>query len=562
MITIKQFSGKQVILRYFRFFFILIFLQTASHVKAYADKYPFNYNIDVLHYAFDLVLSDTTDEINGTASISMLFKKEGIKQVRLDLVNKTAERKSKGMEIVSITLNGQALQYSHANNEVFIQLPNPSAQNERLIFIIKYHGVPADGLRIGPTKYGDRSFFSENWPNTARHWLPCVDHPYDKATSEFIIKAPTHYQVISNGLLMEETNLDSTTRLTHWKQSVPVSCWLFVLGVADFAVQYVGEVYGKSIQTWAYAKEREAGFYDFAEPTKQVVEFFSTWVGPYMYEKVANITSTCHGGMETSSAIFYNENLVTGKRTKSVRNVVIHELAHQWFGNAVTESTWNDVWLSEGFATFFTLLFIEHAYGHDEYMQELLTAKKMIFAYHKKDSAYSVISERSPEDGPVTVYDVTYQKGAWVLHMLRHLTGDENFQKAIRSYYTKFVNANATTDDFLHEMEKVSGRDLTVFFDQWLYHSEMLMIKGTWKYDAAKKQVVIKLHQSQQQKYLFDVPVEIGVYKEEHPSPEISVFSMNAKQMEYKIPVNSRPEKVMIDPNTVLLATIDFTEKK
>lgn len=562
MIIIKRISHKRRTLHYTRLIFVSLFLQLANSFAAYADKYPFNHNIDVLHYAFDLVLSDSTDEITGTASITMLFKKEGIKQVRLDLINKTIERKGKGMEIESIMLEGKTLTYSHTNNEVFIQLPNPSSQNSTLIFFIKYHGIPADGLRIGPTKYGDRSFFSENWPNTARHWLPTVDHPYDKATSEFIVKAPVHYQVISNGLLIEETNVNATTRLTHWKQSVPVSCWLFVLGVADFAVQYAGEVYGKSIQSWVYAKEREAGFYDFAEPTKQVIEYFSTYIGPYVYEKVANIASTCHGGMETSSAIFYNENLITGKRTTSIRNVVIHELAHQWFGNAVTETTWDDVWLSEGFATFFTLLFIENTYGHDEYIQELQKAKKMVFAYHEKDPAYAVISERSPEDRPVTVYDITYQKGAWVLHMLRNLTGEENFHKGIGAYYARFMNANATTGDFLQEMEKASGKDLKKFFDQWLYHSQNLVIKGNWKYSSAKKQLVIKLNQIPEKGYVFDVPVEIGIYQQGSLTPEIVTLTMKEEHTEYKIPVNVKPDKIVFDPNTVLLSVVDFSEKK
>ncbi len=135
--------------------------------------------------------------------------------------------------------------------------------------------MPADGLKIGPTKYGDRSFFNENWPNRARHWLPTVDHPYDKATSEFIVTAPVKYKVVSNGLLQEESQINKEFKLTHWKQSVPVSCWLFVLGVAEFAVQQVGEFDGKSIETWVYPKDREAGFHDFANPTKQVLQFYT-----------------------------------------------------------------------------------------------------------------------------------------------------------------------------------------------------------------------------------------------------------------------------------------------
>ena len=135
--------------------------------------------------------------------------------MRLDFVNQTDSLKGEGMVIESVYENDRILNYTHANNELWVFFSKASVANKEAKIIIHYHGIPADGLRIGPTKYGDRSFFNENWPNRARHWLPAIDHPYEKATSEFIVKAPAHYQVISNGLLMEETNLDANTKLTH-----------------------------------------------------------------------------------------------------------------------------------------------------------------------------------------------------------------------------------------------------------------------------------------------------------------------------------------------------------
>jgi len=534
---------------------MLLFLHSARLV--FADKYPRDYSIDVLHYSFDLTLSDQTDEIAGVASITVLFKKDSARQLRLDFANKTAERNGKGMVVDSLLLNGQELHYSHSKDQLLIQLPKGSVKGDVLVFIIKYHGIPDDGLRIGPTKYGDRSFFSENWPNKTRHWLPCIDHPYDKATSEFVVRAPSHYKVISNGLLLEESNLDAATRLTHWKQSVPIACWLYVLGVADLAVQYVGQVDGKSIQTWVYPRDRVAGFYDLATPTKSVVEFFSDYVGPYAYEKVANVQATSHGGMETASAIFYTENLINGKRTEGLRNVVIHELAHQWFGNAVTESTWDDAWLSEGFATFFTLLYIEHAYGHDAYVKGLLNAKKLVYAYYDKGPHWSIVADRTAEDGPVTNI-ITYQKGAWFLHMLRDSIGDEAFQTGIRSYYHDFMNSNATTGDLLQEMGKASGKNLKAFFDQWLYHSEDPELKGNWKYDAAGKKIIVTLDQLPKDNFLFDVPVEIGIYADNVPVPKVFKFRLNTKTAAFEIPADTKPERVVFDPRTVLLARVDF----
>lgn len=538
--------------------FLFIFCMLVA-AKGFADKYPRNYSVDMVHYAFEINLSDNTDEIFGKASITVLFKKKDVMQIRLDLINKTESRKERGMLVESVTKDGEPVSFTHNNDELILKLPVSPLAGEKMVFVINYRGIPAGGLKTGPTKYGDRSFFCENWPNNARHWLPTVDHPYDKATSEFIVKAPSRYKVISNGLLLEESIIDATTKLTHWKQSVPVSCWLFVLGVAEFAVEYVDEFNGKSIQSWVYPKDRAAGFFDFAAPTREVLQFYSDYVGPFVYEKLANIQSpSVGGGMETSSAIFYGENLINGKRDTRLTNVVIHELAHQWFGNAVTESTWDDAWLSEGFATFFTLLYREHAYGHDDYIAGLKNASKAVYKYAEKDSGFSIISDRTAEKETVTSA-ITYQKGAWVLHMLREMIGAGKFKKGIQAYYAKFINANATTDDFINEMEKASGKKLKSFFNQWLYHPDNLKLRGNWTYDEPKKRLLVTLEQTQPGDYLFDVPVEIGIYKTGGDAPQIIKLKLDTRQKIYSIPLRATPGNVVVDPATRLLAQVDIS---
>ncbi|MCA0362514.1 MAG: M1 family peptidase [Bacteroidetes bacterium] len=524
-----------------------------------ADDYPVNKNIDIKHYAFHLTLSDDTDEILGNAKVSILFKKAGIQSFRLDLINKTTDRQCKGMQIDSIKAGNIPVLFSHQNDEIIINLPSPSVANTELEFSIKYHGIPFDGLKIGPTRNGDRSFFCENWPNKARHWLPTYDHPSDKATSEFIVVAPSHYKVVSNGLLMEESDLGNNTKLTHWKQSVPVSCWLTVLGVADFAVKYVDRFEGKTVETWVYSKDREAGFYDFDEPTKKVLELFSSYVGPFAYEKLANIQSVnSGGGMETSSAIFYSDKLINGKRDVRLRNVVIHELAHQWFGNCVTESTWDDAWLSEGFATFFTMLFIEKEYGKEEFDKEVIKSKESVFKMAKKMPDFSIVSPRTAEKEDVTS-GLTYQKGAWILYMLRDMIGENNFKKGIQSYYAKFFNGSATTDDFRIEMEKASGKDLKTFFKQWLFQPINPFINGTWNFDEKSKKLTIQL--SQIQDFTYSLPIEIAYYTKGNSKPTILKMNLTKKQQIQTFNLNAIPEKVEFDPRNVLLSENVFVKK-
>ena len=536
---------------------IILFLILCSEAS-FADTYPRNFAIDILHYAFDLTFSDHTDELKGIASITLQCKQKNVKQIRLDLINQADKWKGKGMQVQSVYFNNTPLNFTHKNDELLIQLNESPEIDQPITVVISYSGIPAGGMKIQPTKFGDRSFMCENWPNNARHWLPTVDHPYDKATCEFIVKAPAHYKVVSNGLLLEESMIDKETKLTHWKQSIPVSCWLFVLGVADFAVQYVDDFKGKSIQTWVYPKDREKGFLDFASPTKQVLQFYSDYVGPFAYEKLANIeTQSVGGGMETSSAIFYDEKLVTGEQSVRLRNVVIHEIAHQWFGNAVTESTWDDAWLSEGFATFFTLLFIEHAYGHEEFLTGIKAARKTVYDLTKKDTSFSIVASRSAEKGLVTS-GLTYQKGAWVLHMLRERMGNDAFRKGIQAYYKKYYNSNTTTNEFIAEMEKAAGQDLKAFFSQYLYRPDNLQLKANWIYDASSKNVVLQLKQTQSSGKAFEFPLEVAIYKAGSTIPELKKFQMNGLTAEFQLPESVKPDLLILDPRTVLLAEIEW----
>lgn len=539
--------------------FLIFSLLLAQISFAFTDSYPKNPKVDVLNYRFKIQLSDQTDEIKCQATIDVRFLGEGVDSLRLDLVKASDLLENKGMMISSIFSNGKALEYTHEGSELKIKLPNSSKPNQREQYVIQYSGIPASGLKIAENKYGDRTFFSDNWPDQGRNWLAMVDHPYDKATCEFIVEAPSHYQVVSNGLKIEESDLENGNRLTHWKQSVPIASWLYVLGVAKFAVQQVGIFDHKSIQTWVYYQDRDKGFYDFAEPTKKVLEFYSNYVGPFSYEKLANIQSnSVSGGMEAASAILYSENSVVGDRNTRWRNVIIHEIAHQWFGNSVTEYDWDDVWLSEGFATYFTLLFIEHEYGREAFLEGLANSKKTVDAFHLKNPDYRIVHDNLSDMSQV-VSSHTYQKGSWILHMLRGIIGTDNFWKGIQSYYAKYQNKNASTADFRREMEEASGMDLKTFFDQWLYRSGALEIEGDWKYDKKNEQIKLVLNQVQKSENVFEMPIQLAIkFKDE---TQTETINLDSRSNEFIIKVKSEPESVILDPDKWVLMDSKFGRK-
>jgi aminopeptidase N len=427
---------------------------------------------------------------------------------------------------------------------------------------VAYRGVPATGLLIAPNKHGERTFFSDNWPIKARHWLPTLDHPGDKATSEMIVNAPSHYQVVSNGRLVEETDLGEGRRLTRWRQAVPIATWLNVIGVARFAVDHRPPWRGLPIESWVYRQDRDKGFEVFSRPTAAVLDFLSDRVGPYAYERLGNVQANgVRGGMESATSIFYGDDAVNDPKSPRWRNVIIHEIAHQWFGNAVTESDWDDVWLSEGFATYFTHLFIEHAYGRDEFVAGLRADRDAIRDFDLKNPNYRIVHDNIADMSQVLTSAGTYKKGAWTLHMLRGVIGDEAFWAGIRDYYQRFRDRNATTADFRVVMERSAGRELGWFFDQWLTRGGFLKVRARWSYDAALKALRIDVEQLQPGAPL-RMPIEIGITVEGEVVPRMAAIEVRGQRDSLTIPLDRAPKTVTLDPRTFVLMDGDVAEVK
>jgi aminopeptidase N len=521
----------------------------AGRVALSADTYP-RQPIDIEHYGFALTLADTTDRIEGHAIVRLRALAGGLTTVALDLAGTSPARAGKGMTVQRVTASGQPLAFTHAADRLAVTLAGPAMAGQRVELDVRYAGVPADGLQIKPNKHGDRTFFSDNWPDKARQWLPTVDHISDKATMDMAVTAPAHYQVISNGRRVEETDLPAGMRRTVWHEGVAIAPWLYALGVARFAVQHVGDYNGVPIETWVFAQDRDAGFHDFAGPTRQALAFYSERVGPYAYEKLANVqANSVSGGMEAASALFYAPGSVVGDRNVRWRNVIVHEIAHQWFGNAVTERDWDDVWLSEGFATYFTQLFIEHAYGRDEFTDNMRRSRQTVIDFYAKTPDYRIVHDNLDDMSRVTT-GMTYQRGAWVLHMLRARMGDDPFWRGIREYYRRYQNASATTADFRGVMEGAAGEDLKPFFEQWLYRGGLPRLSAQWTWDGGARAVTIDLRQEQAGP-VFSVTVEVGLAPGRVERVEMAGASARAT-----FTVDSEPATVVIDPRVRLLASV------
>ena len=270
--------------------------------------------IDVLHYKYSIELNDNNDTITGTAVIRFVVNINA-PTVSFDLTNNKIS--GTGMIVSTASFpssNALSPRIEQYKDKLTLTPMRGFTKGDTADVIINYKGVPADGLIISKNKYGNRTFFADNWPNRAHNWIPCVDDPADKATVEFIVTAPLHYQVISNGTQLEETNLPGNKKLTHYREDVPLPTKVMVIGAADFAVSAAGEVNCIPVSSWVYPENKTEGFYDYAI-AKDILAFHINYIGPYAYKKLANVQSkTTFGGMENASAIFYHENSVTGKR--------------------------------------------------------------------------------------------------------------------------------------------------------------------------------------------------------------------------------------------------------
>jgi aminopeptidase N len=522
-----------------------------------ADTYPRQPGIDVRHYEFHLSLSDETDSISGETTVEFRIVQGGVRALALDLAQPKLAVPGRGMTVDGVTESGAPLHFEHSADRLRIPLVPPGRAGERRQVVVRYHGVPAAGLLIAPNKYGDRSFFSDNWPDKARQWLPVVDHPYDKATCEMVVTAPSRYQVVSNGRLLEETDKGDGRRLTRWRQSVPIASWLYALGVGRFAVQYRPDWRGIPIETWVFPQDRDRGFATFASPTADVLDFMADRVGPYPYEKLANVEANgVKGGMELATSIFYGDDSASSEQTRRWRNVIVHEIAHQWFGDAVTESDWDDVWLSEGFATYFTHLFVEHAYGRDEFLAGLREDRDAIREFDLENPGYRIVHDNLSDMSQLLSGPGTYKKGAWTLHMLRGVVGDEAFWAGIQDYYARYRNANARTADLRAAMERASGRELGWFFDEWLTRGGMLKLKARWSYDAATGALALDVEQEQPGPP-YRMPVEVGIDLAGLKEQRIERIELRGQHDTFAIPVAAKALSVVLDPRSFVLMDQD-----
>ena len=501
-------------------------------------------NIDVLHYKFEIELSDKSDTLKGRAFVTLQFT-ETSNRFWLNLVSPNG--KGKGMVAYKVKEGSEILSSTHGNDSLMVWLKKPAQKNETRTFEIMYQGVPADGLIISRNKYGDRTFFGDNWPDRAHNWIPCKDHPGDKASFEFLVTAPAQYKVISNGKLQEEKILPGDKKFTHWVEDVSLSTKVMVIGVAKFAIkQYDNSPPNIPVSAWVYPQDSVTGFRNYS-PAPAVVKFLSDYIGPYPYNKLANVQSTTiFGGMENASAIFYPEE--SAEENRSMEEVIAHEIAHQWFGDMASEKSFPHLWLSEGFATYMADMYLESRYGVDTLNKELMRARKKVTSFVKR-SDKTVVDSLSPLMRLLNAN--SYDKGGWILHMLRRQIGDSLFHLLIKTYYDRYKGKNAETNDLLKVTEEISHKDMHQFFRQWLYTPGIPQLDIQWQFNKKDRTVSITVNQIQKES-AFEFPLEVAV-ETKMTKQKITALNISKRSETFTLGVADPDVNLLVDPQTNLL---------
>jgi aminopeptidase N len=519
---------------------VLFFLLLCAEPAA-ADVYQRQPDIDVRHYDIALEISDKSDAIEGTTGIQLSVLADGVSSMWLDF---------EGMTVDSLRAGGVNMPFEHREGRLSFHLNRPYRRNEIAMIEVQYHGTPAKrGVLIAKNRQQQRVFFAENWPDNAHYWFPCIDHPHDKATVDFAVTAPEIYRVIANGRLMATESLQGGRKLTRWSEAVAIPTYCIVFGAANFTVTRAGKAAKVPLIFYYYPFDSRSAKAKFAR-SDRIMDYFAGLIGPYPYEKLAQVESTTLiGGMENASAIFYAEKSFAGKSISEAP--VPHEIAHQWFGDSITEADWDHLWLSEGFATYFDALFYEHMDGPDALKQRMARAAEAVMRLSDKQPG--AIVDPAVTDPSKKLNAFNYEKGAWVLHMLRGILGDRMFFSGIRSYYRLYAGKTVLSEDFEKVMESISGVPLDNFFRQWLYQPGWPQYRVLWRWNAEARAVDLSIRQ-EQTTGLYDMPLEIVAHVGHRVQSQKVRVSEEVRSI--RIPLPAKPDVLEIDPKGWVLKSV------
>jgi len=516
----------------------------AKQIELSKVNYPGDTKIDITYYGLDLKVTSQPDYLYGKVTIGAKVDTSSIQSCFLDLQN--------ALTIDSLWLNGTAAVFTHSNHKINISLDRIYNNGESFLITVFYKGLPGSS-GFGSFEFSSHQGAAAIWtlsePYGAPDWFPCKDTPSDKADSSDVwITVADNLVPVSNGKLMQTTSNGNGTHTYWWKVNYPIAHYLLSLAITNYHVYTNYFVYSPTdsmpVIHFIYP-ESFNGYKSQLDKTPLMLGVFSDKFGlyPYIEEKYGHAQFGWGGGMEhqtVASMGGFSDGLM------------VHELAHQWFGDMITCKDWHHIWLNEGFATYLVPVYLEATQGK--------------FAYDNQIA--SEMSSARTAQGSIWVQDITnvweifngarsYAKGACVLHMLRGVTGDSTFFDIMYTYahHPSVRHGVATTEDFQAIAESVYGSSLDYFFQEWIYGesyprytigwNKTLLSGNLYQVDFNITQTVLS------NPPFFTMPLQIKINTTSGDT--LVTFFNDAQTQHFGVEVNGEPQSIVFDPGNWIL---------
>jgi len=524
--------------------------QAYAHREVLAKSaFPGNSNAyDVTYYGLDLRLDIPQATIAGTTVIKGRAKVSGLATLDLNFTDNMAVTGA----------GGDGKNFTHANQLLQIGLRKALAVGDTFSVAVQYSGKPqTGGFQAFAFSYHDSApiVSSLSEPYYAHSWFPCKDYPDDKADSADIkITVPSNLNAVSNGKLVSVTDNENGTHTFYWQERYPIAVYLISIAVSDYThwtdVYTARDSTTMPVDYWIYPEIAATAQHNLSK-TPAMLSFFSSIWGeyPFIREKYGQAQFSWYGGMEHQTCTSL------GTLTNTFNEMLIcHELAHSWWGNMITCANWKNIWLNEGFARYAEALWSENYYGFSglrDYMNYLNRPDRWISSglYIYDTTSVDIIFNR-----------LVYDKGAWVLHMLRGLVGDTQFFNILHAYRARYAMQSVITEDFQGICEQVSGQDLSWFFQQWIYGRGQPHYKLYWsvsRNDLTSWTLKVTINQIQTTTTYFKMPLQLLIRTAGGDTNVVILDSL--KTQTFNIFCTHQPESVVLDPNSWVLKNVTYS---
>jgi len=504
------------------------------------ESAPTRSDTDVLHYEIRLFVDTDADTLGGETDVTIRSEIDGLTEIGLHL---------RALTVHGVTRGLTPLAFVHVGEDLTITLDQPINSGESVVLTIAYSGVPDHESWGGFWFFGDMAFsigvgVYTDPPSMGRYWFPCFDEPHDKAA------VTAHYTVldgnsaVGNGLLtgIVEHPLEGTVTYT-WEEAHQIATYLVAVAVADWRT-VTDPVYPELIYHYVTPDDSTDAVGSF-QNVSAMMDAFTTRYAPYQYDKFSFV-GVRRGDMEHQTCVAHLKGLINGGTFYDF--LLAHELSHHWWGDWVTVADWRDVWLSEGFATYSEAVYKEHIGGMSAYHTYMNTS---ILDYYLNSG------ETFPIYDPIQMWGATsYEKGASVLHMLRHIVGTETFLDILQTWGATYGFGNALTPDFVEVAETVSGQELSWFFDEWIYEAGYPVYEWSWNVSAGRSDTLsIQVDQVQSIGPVFRMPIDFRVTLASGDSTVTATIDQASQLATFAF--EETPLDVAFDPDRWVLCLVD-----